>query len=55
MLMIVFKIFKSPAQIDKLLNYLNNKHPHNKFSSDVEEDNTLTFLETYFKHENNII
>ena len=50
-----FLIFKSHAQIDKFLNYLNNKHPNIKFTSDVEENNTLPFLETFFKHENNII
>ena len=50
-----FLIFKSHDQIDKFLNYLNNKHQNIKFTSDVEENNTLPFLETYFKHENNMI
>ena len=43
-----FLIFKSHDQIDKFLNYLNNKHPNIKFTSDVEENNGLPF-------ENNII
>ena len=50
-----FLIFKSRDQIEKFLNYLNNKHSNIKFTSDIEENNALPFLETIFKHENNVI
>ena len=38
-----FLIFKSRDQIEKFLNYLNNKHPNIKFTSDIEENNALPF------------
>ena len=40
-----FLLFKDPSHIDKFLNYLNNKHSNIKFTSEIEQNNSLPFLD----------
>ena len=48
-----FLIFRSPDHISKFLDYLNNKHPNIKFTSEIENNECLPFLDISVKRENN--
>ena len=40
-----FLLFNNHHQINQFLNYLNNKHKNIKFTCDIEENNSLPFLD----------
>ena len=40
-----FLIFCTKAQCDVFFNYLNSRHPNIKFTKEVENDNSLPFLD----------
>ena len=47
-----FMLFKTRAQIDSFLDYLNSKHPNIKFTCDVEQRGHLSFLDVDISREN---
>ena len=40
-----FLLFRDPDHINPFLNYLNSKHPNIKFTSEIENNNSLAFLD----------
>ena len=40
-----FLIFRDSSHVDLFLNYLNSKHPNIKFTSEVEQNSALSFLD----------
>ena len=48
-----FLIFKSPSHVSKFLNFLNDKHPNIKFTSEIENNKCLPFLDISIKRVNN--
>ena len=51
-----FLLFKSSHHAELFLTYLNNKHPNISFTSDLEQDSILPFLDVKIKrNENNFI
>ena len=49
-----FLVFKSPDHIEKFKNYLNSRHENIKFTSEVETNNKLAFLDVNVHKEENI-
>ena len=47
-----FLIFKDHAHVELFLNYLNSKHPNIKFTSEIESDNKISFLDVLIEREN---
>ena len=45
-----FLLFRSPDHVPLFLEYLNTKHPAIKFTSDLEKDKTIPFLDILIKH-----
>ena len=48
-----FLIFKSPDDVNQFLDYLNDKHPNIKFTSEIENNRCLPFLDINIKRVNN--
>ena len=48
-----FTLFNNTNDANLFLNYLNNRHPNIKFTSDMEETNKLPFLDILIIKENN--
>jgi hypothetical protein len=44
-----FVLFRDLTHVSKFLKYLNDKHPDIKFSSEIEENNLLSFLDVEVK------
>ena len=40
-----FLMFRDPSHIDHFLEYLNNKHPNIKFTKELENNGSLSFLD----------
>ena len=38
-------LFKTQAQVNSFLNYLNSKHPNIKFTCELEQEGHLSFLD----------
>ena len=47
-----FLIFRSPLHIPMFLEYMNSRHSNIEFTSDVEEEGKLAFLDISIKHHN---
>ena len=47
-----FLLFKSPDHVPKFLSYLNSRHGNIKFTSEIEEDGNLAFLDVFVQKEN---
>ena len=50
-----FTIFHSPTHVSKFLHYLNSQHPNIKFTSEVESEGRLAFLDVNILKINNKI
>ena len=48
-----FLVFKSPSDVPRFLEYINSKHQNIEFTSEVESDNKLSFLDVLVSHEGN--
>ena len=48
-----FTLFNNTNDANLFLNYLNNRHPNIKFTTDMEETNKLPFLDILIIKENN--
>ena len=48
-----FLIFRSKDHVEKFRNYLNKQHKNIKFTSEIEENGLLSFLDIKLNHENN--
>ena len=48
-----FLLFRSKDQVEKFRNYLNKQHKNIKFTSEIEENGSLSFLDIKISHENN--
>ena len=48
-----FCIFQNRTQVECFLNYLNRQHPNIKFTQELEENNSLPFLDTLVTHVEN--
>ena len=46
-------LFRSKDHIEKFKNYLNKQHKNIKFTSEIEENGLLLFLDIKINHENN--
>ena len=46
-----FLVFKSPSHVPLFLGYINSKHQNIEFTSEVESDDKLPFLDVLVKHE----
>ena len=46
-----FCLFRHREHVDKFLEHINNFHPNNKFTVEVEEDNNFPFLDVLVTHE----
>ena len=40
-----FLTFRDPLHVDQFLNYLNSKHPNIRFTKEVEDEGSLSFLD----------
>ena len=47
-----FVVFRDKEHADLFDSYINNKHPHIKFTKEVEENNSLNFLDLTLTHAN---
>ena len=47
-----FLIFKHQSHVDLFLNYLNSKHPNIEFTSEIEDENKISFLDIVVEREN---
>ena len=48
-----FLLFRSKDYVEKFRNYLNKQHKNIKFTSEIEENGSLSFLDIKISHENN--
>ena len=48
-----FLLFRTESQIPQFLDYLNNKHQNIRFTSETEENNSISFLDVTIKKEQN--
>ena len=48
-----FFLFRSKDHVEKFRNYFNKQHKNIKFTSEIEENGSLPFLDTKISHENN--
>ena len=49
-----FVLFESQDKAELFLDYLNNKHPNNKFTIEIESERILPFVDTQITRTNNI-
>ena len=47
-----FLLFRSPSHIPLFLDFLNHQHPNIKFTSEIESNNTLPFLDVKITRSN---
>ena len=47
-----FMLFKTQAQVNSFLNYLNSKHPNIKFTCKLEQQGHLSFSDVNISREN---
>ena len=45
-------IFREKEHVDLFENYLNSKHPNIKFTTEIESNQSLNFLDLTLKHQN---
>ena len=48
-----FLLFRSKEHIEKFRLYLNCQHPNIKFTSEIEENNSISFLDIKINRDNN--
>ena len=48
-----FVLFRSKDHVEKFRNYLNKQHKNIKFTSEIEENGSLSFLDIKISRENN--
>ena len=48
-------LFRSKNRVEKFRNYLNKQYKNKKFTSEIEENGSLSFLDIKISRENNII
>ena len=48
-----FLLFRDPSHINLFLDYLNSKHPNIQFTSELEQNNSLPFLDVLINKTNN--
>ena len=48
-----FLLFQSKDHVEKFRHYLNKQHKNIKFTSEIEENGSLSFLDIKISHENN--
>ena len=48
-----FLLFRSKDHVEKFRNYLNKQHKNKKFTSEIEENGSLSFLDIKISRENN--
>ena len=48
-----FSLFRSKDHVEKFRNYLNKQHKNKKFTSEIEENGSLSFLDIKISRENN--
>ena len=46
-------LFRSKDHVEKFRNYLNKQHKNIKFTSEIEENGSLSFLDRKISRENN--
>ena len=51
----IFILCKSKEQLEKFQNYLNSKHPHITFTSEIEEEGKLPFLDMLINRNDGVI
>ena len=50
-----FLLFQSKDHVEKFRNYLNKQHKNIKFTSEIEENGLLSFLDTKFFRLKNLV
>ena len=48
-----FLLFRSKDHVEKFRNYLNKQHKNKKFTSEIEQNGSLSFLDIKISRENN--